>query len=174
MINHFGKHTIFYTEMGWMGLVSTERGIFTSILPQQTQSEAESTLLSRLPFKSRLAGETFQTLENSVKAYFRGENVEIKCDLDWSWATPFQKKVLELVYAIPRGTYITYGEIACLIGLPGAARAVGSALASNMIPVIIPCHRVIRKGGALGGFTGAGLDVKSRLLFLEGIQLETK
>ena len=168
MINHFGKYSIFHTGMGWMGLVSTGRGIFTSILPQEVEKKAEKLLLSRISFRPQFSRESLAAEENMLKAYFDGVSREIRCDIDWSWATPFQKRVLEVVYTIPWGSVRTYGEVAHLAGTPGGARAVGGALASNMLPVILPCHRVIRKDGSLGGFTGAGPEVKARLLFLEG------
>ncbi len=172
MINHFGKYTIFLTEMGWMGLVSTGGGIFASVLPQESRNKAESKLLARVAFKPEFSHRSFKILEDSLKVYFKGAGGEIKCDIDWSWATPFQKRVLEIVRAIPRGSVMTYGDVAGSAGLAGGARAVGNALASNLIPVIIPCHRVIGKNGALGGFTGAGPEFKARLLFLEGLKVK--
>lgn len=174
MIERLGKYTIFPTEMGWMGLVSTGRGIFASILPQSGQNSAELQLLSRVPFKPVFSPQSFKKLEEILQAYFRGECREIKCDIDWSWATPFQKRVLQTVRSIPAGSYLTYGELASMVGSPGGARAVGNALAANMVPCIIPCHRVIRKNGTLGGFTGADSQVKARLLFLEGADINNK
>jgi len=82
----------------------------------------------------------------------------------------FQQKVLRAVYAIPRGKVSTYQLIAKQIGQPKAARAVGRALASNPFLLIIPCHRVIRSDGALGGYQG-GLKMKRALLKKEGVQL---
>lgn len=169
MIDRSGEYSVFSTEMGWMGVASTDRGVFASILPQETVEKAEAKLLTRIPFECYREDSRFIPLVNSLQAYFRGEPAVFKCEIDWSWATPFQRRVLEVVGAIPRGSYLTYGEVACLSGSPHAARAVGGALGANMIPVIIPCHRVIRSNGILGGFTGAGLEVKAHLLFLEGV-----
>lgn len=162
------KYSVFSTEMGWMGLVSTKRGIYASVLPQKSKPEAEKLLLEKVPFKPQLNDEHFSSLQRDLQNYFQGQKSGIQFLIDWSWATPFQKKVLEAVSAIPAGTCITYGEAAVLAGSPRGARAVGRALATNMIPVLIPCHRVIKGNGKLGGFTGAGPDMKSRLLLLEG------
>jgi len=76
--------------------------------------------------------------------------------------------VLLAEHAIPRGLVSTYGRIARHIGAPGAARAVGTALAQNPFPIIVPCHRAVRVNGALGGFRG-GLDMKRKLLEGEGV-----
>lgn len=84
---------------------------------------------------------------------------------------PFQRAVLRAAARIPRGKVTTYGELAANLGRPGAARAVGNALAANPFPLIVPCHRVIRSDGTIGGFTG-GEDLKRRLLELEGIAFD--
>ncbi len=166
-----GNYTVFLTGMGWMGLVSTDRGVFASVLPQADKNKAESELLSRVDFPPEFSPPAFAALENDLQAYFRGADREIKCSLDWSWATPFQRRVLQVVKKIPRGSVLTYGEVARLAGSPGGARAVGGALAANQVPVILPCHRVVGRNGSLGGFTGAAPELKARLLALEGVVL---
>lgn len=163
-----GTYTLFSTEMGWMGLASTDRGVFASTLPQPSREEAEAELLLRFPFQPAYNPESFRDLEKNIRAYFTGVPLTVNCKLDWSWATPFQQRVLEVVMGISAGSWLSYGQVAGLAGSPGGARAVGGALSSNMIPIIIPCHRVIRSNGSLGGFTGASPDIKARLLSLEG------
>ena len=171
------KFTVFPTEMGWMGIVFTRAGIYASVLPQETETEARDKLLSRVELKTHFRPGFLGTLEKKLQSYFRGENMSVNYDvchspgIDWSWATPFQKRVLETVCKIPWGKSMTYGEVALRIGLPRGARAVGGALAANRIPIIIPCHRVIAYNGRLGGFTGAGTQVKARLLRMEGMDL---
>ncbi len=81
--------------------------------------------------------------------------------------TPFQWRVLKAVAEIPLGETRTYAWVARAAGHPGAARAVGGALKRNPYPLIIPCHRVVRGGGQLGGYSGGGPEVKARLLSLE-------
>jgi len=88
-----------------------------------------------------------------------------RAELDLSGCTDFQKRVYSLVQGIERGRTKSYGEVALLAGRPGAARAVGRALAANPFMVMVPCHRVVAKSG-LGGFA-LGLDIKQRMLALE-------
>jgi O-6-methylguanine DNA methyltransferase len=83
---------------------------------------------------------------------------------------PFQRAVLEATTTVPFGHVDTYAGIARKIGKPGATRAVGNALGRNPIPVIVPCHRVIRSDATIGGYTG-GLGIKHRLLAIEGVTL---
>ncbi|HEX2939284.1 MAG TPA: MGMT family protein [Ruminiclostridium sp.] len=92
------------------------------------------------------------------------------------FATTFQLKVYEALIKIPYGNTVSYGELAHLSGRPGGARAVGGALKSNPIPVIVPCHRVICSDGTLGGFCGdfKMTDLKNSLLKTEGITAISK
>ncbi len=86
--------------------------------------------------------------------------------------TPFQQQVLQVTAQIPIGEVRSYGFIARAIGKPHASRAVGSALAKNPLPFVIPCHRVIRSDGVLGAYSGGGTAIKARLLEREGVQLQ--
>ncbi|PKM83337.1 MAG: hypothetical protein CVU89_00865 [Firmicutes bacterium HGW-Firmicutes-14] len=169
-----GEYTVFATDFGWMALFSTPKGIYASVLPQDTAEEAEYKLLSRIPFVPRLNRSAFKELEKNLQLFFRGLCRDIICDIDWSWSAGFQKRVLKVVREIPAGSYLSYSEVARLTGSPHSARAVGRALASNPIPIIIPCHRVVGKNGNLGGFTGAPLEMKARLLSVEGANIITE
>jgi methylated-DNA-[protein]-cysteine S-methyltransferase len=102
--------------------------------------------------------------------YFGGHRAQFDVPLDWGAMPPFQRAVLEATATIPFGRVDTYAGIARRIGKPGATRAVGNALGRNPIPVIVPCHRVIRSDATIGGYTG-GLNIKERLLSLEGVTL---
>ena len=82
--------------------------------------------------------------------------------------TPFQEKVWDILLTIPYGQTLTYGQIAKLLGCPGASQAVGAAVGRNPISIIIPCHRVLGSGGKLTGYAG-GLEAKAWLLSHEGI-----
>jgi methylated-DNA-[protein]-cysteine S-methyltransferase len=93
--------------------------------------------------------------------------------LDWSRTTPFQHRVLEEEARVPRGRVRTYGSLACKLGSPGAARAVGSALANNPFPLIIPCHRAIGSDRSLRGFQG-GPAMKRALLVAEGVAFDDR
>lgn len=106
---------------------------------------------------------------SQVLEYLEGRRDVFTLTYDLRSATPFQRDVLTTVQEVPRGKYLTYGELARRIGKPGAARAVGQALGSNPIPILIPCHRVLASDGSLGGYSGrGGVRTKEALLRLEG------
>jgi O-6-methylguanine DNA methyltransferase len=101
-----------------------------------------------------------------------GRSVALHLDtLDWEMTYPFQNRVLRMERMIPLGRVSTYGRLAQKLGKPGAARAVGNALASNPFPLIIPCHRAVRSDGSLGGYAG-GISMKRKLLESEGIEFD--
>jgi methylated-DNA-[protein]-cysteine S-methyltransferase len=104
--------------------------------------------------------------ERQLEEYFAGRRKEFAVKLDLS-GTVFQRRVWKALLTIPFGETRSYGQIATQIGNPGAARAVGAANGRNPVSIIAPCHRVIGSTGKLTGFAG-GLDVKARLLALEG------
>ena len=107
-----------------------------------------------------------------LRRYFSGEEVTFSTSLDLSGpGTPFQRRVWQALFEIPRGELRTYGELAEQAGSPRAARAVGQAVGQNPLPIIFPCHRVISGDGRLGGFS-CGVSLKVRLLELEGLSLE--
>ncbi|MFA9492017.1 MAG: methylated-DNA--[protein]-cysteine S-methyltransferase [Anaerolineales bacterium] len=104
-----------------------------------------------------------------VGEYLRGERKAFQLPVDLSGMTPFQQTVLNEVSEVPRGEVVTYGDLARRIGKPRAARAVGQALGSNPVPIVVPCHRVIASDGSLGGYSGRrGIKTKEALLTLEG------
>ncbi|MGB2896746.1 MAG: methylated-DNA--[protein]-cysteine S-methyltransferase [Anaerolineales bacterium] len=106
---------------------------------------------------------------SQVLDYLEGHRKDFTFEYDLRPLTPFQRNVLATVQKVPRGEYLTYGELARRIGKPGAARAVGQALGSNPIPILIPCHRVLASDGSLGGYSGrGGVRTKEALLRLEG------
>jgi methylated-DNA-[protein]-cysteine S-methyltransferase len=99
--------------------------------------------------------------------YFTGARQTFDVPLDLTSATPFDRRVLAAIAAIPYGQTRTYGTLAREVGSAGAARAVGHACGRNPVPLLIACHRVVRAGGGMGGFSAGGPDVKARLLALE-------
>ena len=102
--------------------------------------------------------------------YFAGRRASFTCPLDWTLIGGFRRRVLEATALIPFGSVSTYQEVAGRAGQPKGARAAGRALGGNPIPVILPCHRILRTGGGLGGYAG-GIDRKEFLLRLEGAML---
>jgi methylated-DNA-[protein]-cysteine S-methyltransferase len=121
--------------------------------------------LRRRPVRSieRLAPVTAE-----LDAYFAGRRRALELPVDLRDLTQFQRRVLMAARGVPAGSVVSYGEIARRIGIRKASRAVGQALGRNPVPIVIPCHRIVREGGDLGGYTG-GLDVKRTLLRIEGV-----
>ncbi|MBM3180136.1 MAG: methylated-DNA--[protein]-cysteine S-methyltransferase [Chloroflexi bacterium] len=110
-----------------------------------------------------------QPYAKELGEYLKGKRSEFTFSIDWSTLRPFQLKTLKAVYAIPYGETQSYAEIAAQIGHPLAFRAVGRANATNPMPLVIPCHRVIGKDGKLHGYGGGdGLPTKEWLLKMEG------
>ena len=109
-------------------------------------------------------------LMKQVRDYLDGRRKEFEVELDLSWIKGFRREVLLECARVPRGQVLTYAQLAERVGSPRAARAVGNTMRTNPIPLVIPCHRIIGSDGSLTGF-GGGLDVKARLLKMEGAVL---
>jgi methylated-DNA-[protein]-cysteine S-methyltransferase len=100
-----------------------------------------------------------------IGEYLAGQRQVFDLPIDWSLHTPFQRQALQATLAVPYGQTVTYGELAIRLGKPRAARAVGRAEATNPLPLVIPCHRVLGSDGKLHGYgAGAGLPTKAWLL----------
>jgi len=116
-----------------------------------------------------VTGDQIESLKRRVAAALAGEQAEVSLDL--TQATPFQRRVLETVKGIPRGEVRPYVWVACEAGSPGASRAVGNVMANNPVPLLVPCHRVVRNDGRTGSYA-FGASEKVRLLKLEGVSPE--
>ncbi len=164
------NYLVFDTRLGWMGVLGSPKGLRRLVLPQSSQEQALHLLCEpalkrwRLPRFAR--NDNFGDLPDRIRDYLAGKVVGFPDKLDLSWASSFQRSVWEVDRSIPYGETRAYAWIAGKLGMPKAARAVGQALARNPLPIIIPCHRVIRSDGSLGGFSG-GQDVKRLLLEIE-------
>jgi methylated-DNA-[protein]-cysteine S-methyltransferase len=109
-----------------------------------------------------------------IRDFLSGKAVDFALeDLDFGIVKGFTRRVLRKGGGIPRGRVMTYGGLAASLGVPGGARAVGNIMAGNPFPLMIPCHRVIRSDGSLGGF-GGGLLMKRALLEMEGVSFDGK
>ncbi len=119
------------------------------------------------------AGSYVSAARAQIEEYLQGERQTFDIALDWRGINRFRRRVLQELAAVPYGVTVTYGELARRAGRPDATRAVGGIMASNPLPVVVPCHRVIRRGGALGGFAGArdAVETKQWLLAHEGAVL---
>jgi methylated-DNA-[protein]-cysteine S-methyltransferase len=156
-------YLVFNTDMGWIGVSASARGLWRTTLPQPSAQEARQLLgESRATWSPYL----FEDLVQRFRTYFSGHKVAFPDRLDLSRATVFQRQVWEVTRLIPYGNTRSYSWVTEQIRKPGAARAVGQALARNPLPIVVPCHRVIASSGRLSGFSG-GLEMKKYLLDLE-------
>ena len=164
------KYAIFQTKWGNFGLAGTEDGLCRTQLPGSKPEKIKSLLLKNLP--AAQFDKTFcKILQQQITAYFEGDCVQLSRDIPLilDGFSSFGKTVLRTCREIEIGQTITYGKLAKKAGRPNASRAVGSTLAKNPLPLIIPCHRIIRSDGKLGGFSApGGITVKKKMLELEG------
>ena len=156
------------TACGWVGIASSPSGLLALTLPQPTQERALKPLLERWEEEQSYDDSKLDGLKAKLQQYFDGQRVLFDEPLDQSEATAFQRRVWSVVRDIPYGETRSYGQIARQAGSPGAARAVGRVMATNPVPIVVPCHRVIGSDGNLRGF-GGGLDLKHRLLEMERV-----
>jgi methylated-DNA-[protein]-cysteine S-methyltransferase len=160
------NYIIFNTDMGWVGVVSSDTGLRRIILPHPSEQEIRQQLGDSIG-RADQSPHLFQDLMKRFIRYYNGHKVNFPDKLDLSDGTEFRRRVWEASRPIPYGETRSYGWVAEKIKQPEAARAVGQALGRNPLPIIVPCHRVLASGGGLGGFT-SGLEMKKRLLRLEG------
>lgn len=160
---------VFNTRIGWLGVAYSERGIVALHLPCNSRDQALASL-QRDFADTPVVDQPPDAIARELIEYADGQRRTFELKLDWSSLKPFQRAVLQATHKIPFGETRTYGWVAQQIGKPTAARAVGRALATNPIPIILPCHRVLGSDGGLHGYAG-GLAMKAKLLQLEGALL---
>ncbi|MFH0887692.1 MAG: methylated-DNA--[protein]-cysteine S-methyltransferase [Planctomycetota bacterium] len=187
------NHWLLKTSWGWCGLIIDRDTIKAIILP----SDNKSLVLKRLGkncnppcLRRRLrAGRLFIISDSlnekqitncklrphvsrflkDLNRYFNGEKVDFRYKIDLRDSSDFEKSVYKVLRTIPYGTIRTYKWVAEKVGCPKGSRAVGNALAKNPLPLIIPCHRIVRSDGSLGSFSAiGGVKLKKRLLEVEG------
>jgi methylated-DNA-[protein]-cysteine S-methyltransferase len=161
------EYRTFTTEWGWSAIVAGSRGLQATFLPHPTKAGVEADVASRCP-RAKPNARLLPELVRTIQAYFAGEPVRFNVRLDLSSLGDFRRRVFAACRKIPRGKTATYADLARAAGSPQAARAVGSAMANNPLPLIVPCHRVVRSDGSLGGFSAPqGQRLKRRLIRLE-------
>ena len=158
------NYTCFKSSFGWVGVARSTRGLVRVIFGKSSDSEAEELLTDDLETEKSAPG--LSDTVDLLMRYFNGEPVDFALDLDLQAGTSFQKAVWQATSRIPYGEVRTYSWVAEEIQKPKAVRAVGNALGANPLPIIVPCHRVLRSDGGLGGYSG-GLHWKPKLLALE-------
>ena len=161
---------LFDTRAGPLRLRWNERGLVAIEMPELSPRELRAALLQQSPEAPPFVVEAARLL----KAHLAGGGPDLSAlPLDLSVLPPFRRAVSAAVRALPPGRTATYGQIAALLGKPGASRAVGQALGRNPFLIAVPCHRVLAAGGAPGGFSApGGVVTKHRLLALEGVRIE--
>jgi len=155
------------SPFGTLHAATTRRGLVRLAFPEESVEEMLDRLATRLSPRIVEAPGSLDGVRRELDEYFAGSRRKFDLKLDWALIAPFGQRVLKMTAAIPYGRYLSYAEVAAEAGSPRGARAAGNALGSNPIPIVIPCHRVLRAGGSLGGY-GGGLDRKRFLLELEG------
>jgi methylated-DNA-[protein]-cysteine S-methyltransferase len=157
------------TPIGPLLLGVSDRGLCT--IAFRPDPEAARERLARI-FGPRVlrASKPVERARLELDEYFEGRRDEFDLELDLRAVPEFHVEVLRELAKVPYGTTTTYGTLAAQVGRPHAARAVGTVMNRNPIPIVLPCHRVIGANGSLVGY-GGGLDVKERLLRLEGALL---
>ncbi len=161
-------YTRYESPLGDLLLAATPRGLVRVSFGDE-DSDRVLTLLAEelspriLELPARLDG-----ARRELDEYFAGDRHEFDLPLDWRLSSGFRRRVLRATARIPFGETATYSDMARAAGSERAHRAAGTALGANPLPIVVPCHRVLRTGGALGGY-GGGLPAKEKLLRLEGV-----
>jgi methylated-DNA-[protein]-cysteine S-methyltransferase len=159
------------TSLGKLWLAVSENGL-VAVEFNMDRDEFIRYIQTRFKRPVKFAPRRVAEAAGQLCEYLAGKRREFTFPINWSVLTPFQRSALRATYAIPFGETRTYGELANQIGHPRAARAVGRAEATNPMPLIIPCHRVVGADGKLHGYGGGeGLPTKEWLLKLEGAVL---
>jgi methylated-DNA-[protein]-cysteine S-methyltransferase len=158
------------SPIGVLIVAATPAGIVRLAFDNETLDTILSDVARRLSPRILEAPARIDTARRELDEYFDGRRTRFDLPLDWTLTKGFRRQVLIATSQIPYGRTGTYRSVAEAAGNPKAVRAAGTALATNPIPVIVPCHRVLRSDGGLGGYSG-GLERKDILLRLEsGIQ----
>ena len=162
------RFRILETSIGAVGYVADERfRLQRLILPMRSSSAVRTAVKRRYGTAVEDSG-LMPGFAKQLSGYLAGRPARLEVAIDWRPFPQFQRSVLKACAKIPAGRTRSYGQLAASIGHPAASRAVGQALGANPIPLVIPCHRVVRTDGGLGGFSAAqGIALKRKLLKLE-------
>lgn len=154
------------SPVGALLLAATDAGLVRVAFEYEGFEAVVEQLSTRLRTHARQDARRLDEASRELERYFAGELRAFTVPVDYALSSGFRREVLRRLPRIPYGSSASYQEVAEQVGSPQAARAVGSACATNPVPIIVPCHRVLRSDGTLGGYSG-GLDVKRFLLALE-------
>ena len=155
------------TPIGTLSLAATPAGLVRVGFPREGDTFAEELAAHLSPRVAELPAR-LDDARRQLDEYFEGRRRRFELTVDLALAHGFRRLVLEQLFeTVGFGQTLSYMQLAERAGSPRASRAVGSAMATNPVPIVVPCHRVLRTGGSLGGY-GGGLEVKRWLLALEG------
>jgi methylated-DNA-[protein]-cysteine S-methyltransferase len=155
------------SPFGSLLLAATKRGLARVAFPEEDADAVLERLATRISPRIVEASAPLEAMRRELDEYFDGRRRRFELALDWTLVGPFARRVLGAASEIPYGDVLSYAQVAAQAGSPRGSRAAGNALGANPIPIVVPCHRVLRSGGALGGYAG-GLERKRFLLDLEG------
>jgi methylated-DNA-[protein]-cysteine S-methyltransferase len=161
-------YTTVDSPFGQLLVATTPRGLVKVGLPAYDAEETLEELAARISPRVLEAPARLDEARRQLDLYFEGRLREFDLPLDWQLSGGFRLRALRAIDRIPYGKTRSYTQIAASAGNERAVRAAGTACGSNPIPIVVPCHRVLRSGGALGGY-GGGLPMKEALLELEGV-----
>lgn len=156
------------SPFGPLLLAVTERGVVRIGLPNQDAEALLEDLATRVSPRVLEAPRRLDEVRRELNLYFEGKRTDFDLPLDWQLTQGFRRKAQRAIARIPYGQTRSYTEIAASAGNERAVRAAGTACGTNPLPIVVPCHRVLRTGGALGGY-GGGLPMKEALLRMEGV-----
>lgn len=166
------EYTLFATAIGTCGIAwrTGEAPVVISFnLPEATEAETERRIAPKGTKAAEIPPAIGEVIEKSRRHLARDLQDFHDTPIDWDGYEPFTRRVYRAALDIPVGQTRTYGQLAKAIDEPRAAQAVGQALGSNSIPLIIPCHRILAADGKMGGFSApGGLRTKEKLLLIEG------
>jgi methylated-DNA-[protein]-cysteine S-methyltransferase len=154
------------SPFGPLLLAASRKGLVRVGLPSQDSDELLADLAARVSPRVIEAPAELDEVRRERDRYFEGRLTDFDLPLDWRLTKDFRRDVLRVVNRIPYGQTRSYMEVATRAGNARAVRAAGTACGANPIPIVVPCHRVLRTGGGLGGY-GGGLPMKESLLNLE-------
>jgi len=160
-------YTTVDSPLGPLLAAATPRGLVRLAYDHNDQDRVLESLAERISPRVVESPKRLDELRRELEQYFKGRRRRFEVPVDWELVHGFTRRVLEATAAIAYGDLRSYRDVAIAAGNERATRAAGNALGHNPIPIVVPCHRVVRTGGALGGYTG-GIEKKRELLTIEG------